>query len=99
MDKLARDLVELGTIHQLRFDWSKALEAFHEAWRLKQDPEYGFKYAHFAQQQHQFRGAGETYGTVLAIYRELAKANLEAFLPDVARTLNNLAILYSARSG
>ena len=95
VDKLARDLMELGTLHQLRFDWSKALKAYREAWKLKQDPEDGFKYAHFAQQQNQFQEAAEVYRTVLTLYRELAKASPEAYLPDVAMTLNNLAVLYS----
>ena len=40
------------------------------------------------------KAAEEAYQEALSIRRELAKANPEAYLPDVAMTLNNLAILY-----
>ncbi len=132
-DKLPQDLFELGSIHQLRFDWPKALAAYREAWRLKQKREYGFSYAYCAQRQNQFSEAIDAYQILLkthmdppdvamtlnnlanlysatqrmkeaegayqealSTYRELAKANPEAYLPDVAMTLNNLAILYRA---
>jgi len=39
------------------------------------------------------KAAEEAYQEALSIRRELAKANPEAYLPDVARTLNNLANL------
>jgi tetratricopeptide (TPR) repeat protein len=39
--------------------------------------------------------AERAYTEALGIYRELAKANAAAHLPDVAMTLNNLANLYS----
>ena len=38
--------------------------------------------------------ADETYQEALRTYRDLAAANPEAYLPDVAMTLVNLAILY-----
>jgi tetratricopeptide (TPR) repeat protein len=96
VDKFAQDLFELGTIQQLRFNWPNALKAYREAWHLKRNPEYGFQYGHLAQQQNQFQEAVGVYETVLTLYRELAKANPEAYLPYVATTLNNLALLYSA---
>ena len=43
---------------------------------------------------NRFENAEEEYQEALEIYRELAKANPDAFLPDVAMTLNNLAILH-----
>jgi tetratricopeptide (TPR) repeat protein len=39
--------------------------------------------------------AEEAYREALSIRRELAQASPEAYLPDVATTLNNLAVLYS----
>ena len=39
--------------------------------------------------------AEQAYGEALAIYRKLAETNPDAYLPDVAMTLNNLALLYS----
>jgi tetratricopeptide (TPR) repeat protein len=40
------------------------------------------------------REAEASYGEALEKYRALAKANPEAYLPDVAMTLNNLGLLY-----
>lgn len=93
---LAQDLFELGAIHELRFDWPMALEAFREAWTLNRDPGYGFKYAYLAQQQNHFQEAAGAYENVLTLYRELAKADPEPYLPSVAMTLNNLGNLYRA---
>src|SRR5438270_8030402 len=39
--------------------------------------------------------AEAAYQEALATYRALAQANPEAYLPNVAMTLNNLAVLYS----
>jgi hypothetical protein len=83
----ARDLFELGTICELRFDWPNALDAYREAWRLNHNTEYGFKFAYIAQRQNRFSEA-------IALY--------EALLPrltsheQMARALNNLGLLYEA---
>ncbi len=84
-EKLPRDLFELGTIHELRFDWPAALAAYREAWRLERNPEYGFKYAYSAQHQNQFLEAIEVYEVLRRTYMDSA---------DVADTLNNLGLLY-----
>ena len=42
------------------------------------------------------KDAEATYQKALSIRRELAQANPEAYLSDVAMTLNNLAVLYRA---
>jgi tetratricopeptide (TPR) repeat protein len=39
--------------------------------------------------------AEEAFAEALAVYRKLAQANPDAWLPDIAATLNNLANLYS----
>src|SRR6185312_14900917 len=56
-EKLPGDLFELGTIHELRFEWPAALAAYREAWQLQRDPQYGFKYAYAAQHQNHFEEA------------------------------------------
>jgi tetratricopeptide (TPR) repeat protein len=86
-EKLPRDLFELGTIHELRFDWPSAFAAHREAWRLERNPEYGFKYAYTAQRQNRFSEAIGVYEVLRRMYTNPA---------DVAGTLNNLAILYRA---
>jgi tetratricopeptide (TPR) repeat protein len=86
-ERLARDQFELGNIYELRSDWQKALDAYREAWRLKPDETYGFKYAYYAQRQNRFSEAIRAYESLLKTLEDPAA---------VARTLNNLAALYSA---
>jgi len=47
---------------------------------------------------NRYREAEREYGEALEIRRELAKKVPEKYLPDVATTLNNLAILHSDRN-
>ena len=53
-----------------------------------------FEYAYFLWEENQFHLVEEPYTEALEIYRELAKTNPAAYLPDVADTLNNLAVLH-----
>src|SRR5579871_2705774 len=85
-NKLSRDLFELGAIHELRFDWAAALVAYREAWELERDPRYGFNYAFTAHRQKQFAEAIGVYEILRTTCTDVA---------DLARTLNNLAVLYS----
>jgi len=68
--------------------------AFYEqALASYRSPENLFEYAHFLQEQRQFKKAMPLYQEALGIYQKLAEKNPEAYLPDVAMTLNNLAVL------
>ena len=58
--------------------------------------EYAFQYAWALQQQHSYAIAHTIYQEALTTYRQLAQANPQAYLPNVAMTLNNLGLLYSA---
>jgi tetratricopeptide (TPR) repeat protein len=71
-ERLPRDLYELGTIHELRFEWPQALAAFREAWQLGRDPEHGFKYAHFAAKLNHFPEAIAAYEALLQVYADPA---------------------------
>jgi tetratricopeptide (TPR) repeat protein len=82
----ARELYTLGKIHELRFEWPQALEAYRQSWERGGDPEYGFYYAWFAQKLNHFGEAGAVYEGLLRVHKEPT---------DRAMTLNNLAILYS----
>jgi tetratricopeptide (TPR) repeat protein len=84
--RLPRDLFELGTIYEMRFDWPRALAAFREAWEGEQSFEFGFRYGYVAQKQLQFSEAIRAYEDV----RRFASGRA-----DVATTLNNLGLLYS----
>ncbi|MCP4123653.1 MAG: tetratricopeptide repeat protein, partial [Bacteroidetes bacterium] len=48
--------------------------------------------------KNEFPQALEKYEEALKIYRELAKENPRTYLPDVAMTLNNLAVLQKAKN-
>ncbi|MEZ4883666.1 MAG: tetratricopeptide repeat protein [Chitinophagales bacterium] len=50
------------------------------------------------QKIHRLDAALEAYQEALDIYRRLAQANPQAFLPAVATTLNNLAVLHSDKN-
>ena len=83
--KQPRDLYELGTIHELRFERPQALAAYREAWEVGKNLDHGFKYAHFAQKLNRFNEALSTYEALL---------NISTESQDRAATLNNLAMLY-----
>ena len=54
-----------------------------------------FKQARFLQDNNQFADSQCVYEEVLEKYRKLGKSTPEAYLPDVAATLNNLGNLHS----
>ena len=61
------------------------------------DPELAdllFKQAYFLQENNQFADSQCVYEEALEKYRKLADVSPEAYLPDVAMTLNNLGILH-----
>src|SRR5207248_2876950 len=68
-----------------------------KAYRYRPDnAEYAFQYARTLQQQRSYTTAHTVYQEALTTYRQLAQANPQAYLPDVAMTLNNLGVLYRA---
>jgi Tetratricopeptide repeat len=77
--QLPRNLYELGTIHELRFEWPQALAAYREASERGKEPEYGFKYAHFAQKLNRFSDAIVGFEALLGVHMD---------------PVNNLANLY-----
>jgi len=48
--------------------------------------------------QNRLKKSEEVYNEALGLYRALAQNNPSAYNPNVATTLNNLAVLYSARN-
>ena len=86
-EEQAKSYFELGQIEELRFDYAKAADAFGAAWRLKDDPEYGFRYAYAAQRQNRFAEAIETSERLRG--RLIKPADLSALL-------NNLAMMYQS---
>ncbi|OKH14581.1 tetratricopeptide repeat protein [[Limnothrix rosea] IAM M-220] len=78
-------------------DWfERVCEYFDGALRATKTTEILFEYAVFLQKHNQFKKALPLYEEALEIRRQLAATNPQSFLPDVAMTLNNLAILHKA---
>ena len=86
--KLARDLYELGSVHDLRFEWSQALDAYRRAWAIEKNYDYGFAYGVFAQKLNFFDEAIQVYQVLLDLPDTPAKR---------ADTLNNLMLALNAK--
>ena len=91
----AEYLYQLYTISLTRFDYEKAL--FYIETRAQLDTtnaEWQFDAASYFQDQNDFNRAERYYVKALEIRRRLAQGNPQAYEPDLAKTLNNLAILF-----
>ncbi|ASC71807.1 TPR repeat family protein [Halomicronema hongdechloris C2206] len=73
--------------------FEQACEYFDTALEAARTPTALFEYAVFLQNHNCFEPATVLYSEVLTSHRQLAQENPRAYLPDVAMTLNNLAIL------
>lgn len=76
-------------------NWDKAAETLKLLADKLNSHEDIFAYAYFCQEQNDFHDAEIYYEKALEIRQRLAKSNPNAYEPDVAATLNNLAFLYS----
>ena len=93
--KDAEYLYQLHTIALARFDNEKAL--FYIETRAELDstnPSWQFDAGYCFQEFNDFVKAKKYYSRALDIYRGLTKDNPQAYEPDLASTLNNLAVLY-----
>ena len=79
-----------------RFD--KTIEHFEQSLKAAPTPENTFEYAYFLHTHNQFNAALPWYDEALNIYRRLAEANPDTYLPKVAMTLNNLGTLCCYRN-
>jgi len=87
-----------ATNFELPDHFDKAMEYFEQALRAEKNQETLFAYAYFLQEHNQYKQAAPLYEEALHIYRALAKENPAAYLPYVATTLNNLAVLQKAKN-
>jgi tetratricopeptide (TPR) repeat protein len=81
----AKTYAELGRIHELRFDWTKALDAYQQAWMLEPSRINGVTYAQLARKQNRHKEAITVHET-LRLRPESPRS--------AAATLNSLANLY-----
>ena len=82
-------------LQQACWVYKKAIDEATHYLDEKESVVHLFNYAYFLQEERQYNLALESYTRALNIYRSLSKVNPEAYLPDVAMTLNNLACLQS----
>ena len=75
--------------------YEKVIEYFEKALNAFPTIEALFEYAYFLQHHNQFSEASLLYQIALSIFQNLAEENLKAYLPNIADTLNNLAILHA----
>ncbi|MEL7523489.1 MAG: tetratricopeptide repeat protein, partial [Cyanobacteria bacterium J06553_1] len=78
--------------------FAETREHFESALNAVRTPSAIFGYALFLENHNEFKRAMPLYEEALRIYRELAEENPRTYLPYVAGTLNNLAILQSAQN-
>ena len=94
-EKDAEYLYQLFTIALARFENEKALNYIETRAELDStNPGWQFDAGYCFQEHNDFLKAQRFYSRALDIYRRLAKENPKVYEPDLATTLNNLAILY-----
>ncbi len=80
-------------------DWfEKTKDYYMKVLDVSRDVKHIFNYAYFLSKHNQHIDAILLYEEALQIYRSLAQSNSQTFLPDVATTLNNLAVLHSDKN-
>ena len=92
-------LAHLTAVNYTQTDrYAKTAEYFEQSLKAAHTAENTFAYAHFLQQHNQFNVALSFYLEALEIYRSMAEDNPEGYLPHVAMTLNNLAVLQTDKN-
>ena len=90
-----RVLKELIEAAQIQFSFGEARSFYERLIELSPTIEHHFKYAFLLQSLNDFEKARRHYEEVLQALQELAQQNPEAYLPEVATSLNNLGVLLS----
>ena len=94
-EKDAEYLYQLYTIALARFDNENALHYIETRAELDTtNPSWQFDAGYCFQKYNDFVQAKKYYSRALDSYRNLAKDNPKAYEPDLASTLNNLAVIY-----
>ena len=83
-------LKELIEAAQIQFSFGEARSFYERLIELSPTVEHHFEYAYLLQSLNDFEKARCHYEEALQILRELTKKNPEAYLPDVATSINNL---------
>jgi len=93
--KLLKELIDSAIII---FAYKKAIEFYEDLIEISPVAIHHFEYAYFLQKFNFIDSAIKNYQEALKVYRELANKNPRTYLPYVATTLNNLAVLHSDKN-
>jgi tetratricopeptide (TPR) repeat protein len=95
VDRAAEHHFARAIIFALQFRMVEALSDYAQAYQYRpHDVRYAREYARAAYMERQYAEAERAGTATLQLYRELAAHDPGAYRPDVARTLNNLGIVY-----
>ncbi|MGD1854323.1 MAG: hypothetical protein ACFB2W_08730 [Leptolyngbyaceae cyanobacterium] len=101
-DQLANEYLIKARLWATFYDrpnrFEQVCEYFEAALQAAKTSEIGFEYAVFLQKHNCFDQAKLLYEEALQLDRELAQENPRTYLPYVANTLNNLAVLQKAKN-
>ncbi len=90
---------QLWTTFYSEPDWfERTVDIYEKALDAARNVAIVFQYAIFLYKHNKFNQAQPLYEEALQIYRELARENPQTYLPDVAMTLNNLAVLHTNKN-
>ena len=88
-----RVLKELIKAAQIQFSFGEARKFYERLIELAPTSEHHFNYARLLYSLNDFKIARKYYEKALRMYRKLSEQNPEAYMPNIATTLNNLGIL------
>src|SRR6516225_7483026 len=95
IDRTAANHYNRALVFELQFQPLDSLPHLAKAYGYRPEQvKYGLGYSRVLLEQNDFSGAEPVLLATLARVRVLAKENPTAYQPDVAATLNNLAVLY-----
>jgi tetratricopeptide (TPR) repeat protein len=96
VERIASHYFSRARVFDLQFQPLAALPHYAKAYQYRPDnPAYAQAYAITLQTQHEYGKAEPVYVAVLQTFRDPTATAPVAYLPDIARTLNNLGLLYS----
>ena len=94
----ANEYLILANLTAINFDLADRYEQtrayFTLSLKAHRNPGSLFAYGYFLYEHNQFNESKPLFEEALGISRDLAKVNPQAYLPDVATTLNNLGLLF-----
>ena len=94
-EQIASSYFSRARVLSLQFNSDAALPYYANAYQVcPKNPIYALSYADVLHKQNRHFDAESVYLSILQILREMAKTDASTYLPQVAKTLDNLGSLY-----